>query len=365
MSIEVAIWRIDEGLTPMPLEGMDYEQQLQNAIASDISIVDPKILVIGREVTTSYGGRIDVLCIDADGNLIVLELKRDHAPREVVAQVLDYGSWIRHVNSVEIESIFRDYQLRFLKRETPEGIDAALTGKFDAIPDELNSSHRLVIVASELDPSTQRIVLYLQEEHGVDINVVVFRKFQDGDREYLTRSWLSEPDFLSVGPSPSATPKGKGDWNGEYYVSFGEGEHRRWSDAKKYGFVSAGRGSWHVKTLERLQPEDRIWVLVPKRGYVGVGEVTTAALPYDEFEVDVNGTLTPIIDVEFDAPAAFDPQHGEHFVGVRWIKAVDLQYAVKERGFFGNQNTVAQPLVPKWQFTIERLTALWELELDQ
>ena len=349
----------------MSLEGMDYEKRLQELIDADISIVDPGLLVIGREVTTSYGGRLDILGIDADGNLIVVELKRDQTPREVVAQALDYGSWIRHVNSEEIARIFLDYQRRFLKRETPEGIDVALTRKFNSIPDELNSAHRLVIVASELDPSTQRIVLYLQEEYGVDINVVVFRKFQDGDREYLTRSWLSEPDFLSVGASPSAIPKGKGDWNGEYYVSFGEGDHRRWSDAKRYGFVSAGGGSWYVKTLEKLQPEDRIWVLVPGKGYVGVGKVIASAVCHDQFMVDVNGTLTPIMDVDVEAPAAFDEQHGEYFVGVKWIKAVDLKYAVKERGFFGNQNTVAQPLVSKWQFTVERLTALWELKLAQ
>ena len=31
MSIEVAIWRIDEGLHPVSLDGMDYEQRLQRA----------------------------------------------------------------------------------------------------------------------------------------------------------------------------------------------------------------------------------------------------------------------------------------------------------------------------------------------
>ena len=41
--------------------------------------------------TASY---IDLLAIDADGNLHVLELKRDKTPRDVVAQVLDYGSWV-------------------------------------------------------------------------------------------------------------------------------------------------------------------------------------------------------------------------------------------------------------------------------
>ena len=56
MSIEVAIWRIDEGLHPVSLDGMDYEQRLQDVIAADLSIVDPNLMVIGREVSTPYGG---------------------------------------------------------------------------------------------------------------------------------------------------------------------------------------------------------------------------------------------------------------------------------------------------------------------
>lgn len=82
---------------------------------------------------------------------------------------------------------------------------------------------------------------------------------------------------------------------------------------------------------------------------------------YDRFRVDVNGTPTPLAEVEVEARGLFDGAHAEHFVGVNWIKAVDLRDAVKERGFFGNQNTVAQPRSSKWHFTVERLKALWEV----
>lgn len=359
MSIEIGVWRIheDSELHPVPLSGMDYEQRLQDIIAADTTIIDPRLMVIGREVATTHGGRIDLLAIDADGNLIVVELKRGQTPREVVAQALDYGSWVRNLPSEEIADIFVDYQRDVLKKETPEGINDALQSQFDLIPDELNSSHRLVIVAEELDSSTERIVSYLQEEYGVDINVVLFRTFQDEGRLYLTRTWLIEPDSFVTEVSSSS--KSKGEWNGEYYVSFGEGVSRQWSDAKKYGFVSAGGGEWYVRTLKGLQPGNRVWVSVPGKGYVGVGEVLKSAVRFDQFNVSVNGTLTPLTELEVEAKEAFDEGHDEHFVAVKWIKKVDLQEAVKERGFFGNQNTVAQPRSPKWTFTIERLKDRW------
>ncbi len=292
--------------------------------------------------------------------MIIFELKRGQTPREVVAQTLDYGSWVRNLNSGDIADTFIDYQRDVLKKETPVGINDALLEKFDFIPDELNSSHRLLIVAEELDSSTERIVKYLQEVYEVDINVVLFRTFQDEDRLYLTRTWLTEPDFLATELSSSSVSKRE--WNGEYYVSFGEGVSRRWNDAKRYGFVSGGGGEWYVKTLRRLQPGNRIWVSVPGKGYVGVGEVLEPAVPFYKFKANMHGTLTPITELEIEAPEAFDKDHDEHFVAVKWIKKVELQKAVKERNFFGNQNTVARPRDPRWPFTVERLKTLWGID---
>jgi hypothetical protein len=45
----------------------------------------------------------------------------------------------------------------------------------------------------------------------------------------------------------------------------------------------------------------------------------------------------------------------EWLVRVNWLKTVSLANAVRERGFFGNQNCVVAPRDPRWPFTIERL----------
>ena len=41
--------------------------------------------VVARQVQTAFGGRIDILALDAEANLLVLELKRERTPREVIA----------------------------------------------------------------------------------------------------------------------------------------------------------------------------------------------------------------------------------------------------------------------------------------
>ena len=58
---------------------------------------------VGRRIRdTGFGGRIDLLAIAPDGSLILIELKRNRTPREVVAKALDYASWVEKLRVDEI-----------------------------------------------------------------------------------------------------------------------------------------------------------------------------------------------------------------------------------------------------------------------
>jgi RecB family endonuclease NucS len=69
---------------------MPLEDRLEEVLMQDMSILDPQLFLIGRQVLTGFGKKIDLLAMDADGKLIIIELKWDKTPREVVAQLLDY-----------------------------------------------------------------------------------------------------------------------------------------------------------------------------------------------------------------------------------------------------------------------------------
>jgi hypothetical protein len=356
MPIDIGIWRIDNDPQQVDFSPLDFEHRLQGILDQDITIADPNWMVIGREVRTSSGKELDLLAMDADGNLVVIELKRDKTPRDIVAQVLDYGSWVVSLRTEDIAGIFSSYVSKYYEELGIISLDDAFSKRFGpgVIPDELNSSHQLVIVASSVDPATERIVKYLTEHWGVNVNVAFFLVFKDGDHEYLTRAWLSEP-ALEQGDLESPTPRGA--WNEEYYVSFGESEHRNWEDARKYGFISAGGGPKWTSPLNMLQPGDRVWVNIIGKGYAGVGEVTSAAVHFEQFKVLDGDGQRPITDFQgqIKATDAFDREHGEHFVGVRWLKTIPAGGAIREKGFFGNQNIVARPKDPKWNHTVERL----------
>ena len=70
---------------------------------------DGALLIIGRQVTTNLGSIVDLLGIDRQGNLVVVELKRDRTPRDTLAQVLEYGSFVEELDTDQLENILKNY----------------------------------------------------------------------------------------------------------------------------------------------------------------------------------------------------------------------------------------------------------------
>lgn len=85
MSFQQMIWSLDH---QKPLENADLssENELENLICKDISVLNKNWLVINRQVKTAAGKFIDILCVDHDGDMVVVELKKDLTPREVTAK---------------------------------------------------------------------------------------------------------------------------------------------------------------------------------------------------------------------------------------------------------------------------------------
>lgn len=207
MAHDIKIWNIskDDTLTELNRSKLDFERRLEDWIEQDISILSDECLVIGRQVPTSFGTFIDILCLDRNGDLVVIELKRDKTPRDTVAQALDYASWVTDLSREDVISIADSY---FGEKESLESI---FERKFHiTLPDVLNASHTILVVASYIDSSTDRIVKYLSDSHGVGINIAEFQYFKDNnEKEYLSRVFLIEPEVASSNVERVRTSKRK------------------------------------------------------------------------------------------------------------------------------------------------------------
>ena len=354
MAIEVGIWRIGDNPKRLTSSPLDKEASLEDALFRDTDILDSDIMLIGRQVITAEGKRIDLLGIDADGNLRVIELKRDKSPRDAVAQLLDYGYWVQNLSHEQITAIYGA-----LPTQTP--FEQAFQERFGVPPPEtLNESHQLILVASELDQSSERIVQYTAQ-WGVPVNVALFRHFRDDDKSYIVRTWLREP---TTPEAPANVSSSKDEpWNGiDFAVTLGEGPHRNWEDCRRYGFVSGGQGIWYSRSLKQLFRGARVFVMIPGKGYVGVGTVVDPAVAVKEFMVESDGQTKQLLDLPLHASMmaenADDPDLAEYLVRVEWIKTVPAANAYWRTGMSANQNTAFKL---RSKFTLDNLIRHFEL----
>jgi hypothetical protein len=282
------------------------------------------VLLVGRQVTTTSGGRIDLLAIDGDANLVVLELKRDKTPREIVAQALDYASWVNDLSYEQIETIAKNF--------TGMPLPQAFSEHYGfSIPQTVNATHSMVILASELDDSSERIVQYLAKQYGVPINVLFFTFFQTASGEFVGRAWLKDPDEMQE----RAQSRKQAPWSGFYFVNVGEGPHRNWDDCRQYGFLSAGQGEKYSNAMKKLKPGDLVFGYMKGVGYVGFGTVTQPAMMVRDFAPD--GSDKKLLDLQLRQPNLSenkdDPALSEWVVGVKWEKTFDRDGAKRFPGF--------------------------------
>ncbi|MGY4800057.1 hypothetical protein [Teichococcus aerofrigidensis] len=329
------LWSISgDALRPLAAGRLESEARLEQWLETDISILDPGLLVIGRQVVTPHQGRIDLIAVNDEGSIYIIELKRDQTPRDIVAQVLDYASWVSSLDTLAVHTIADAY----LRPRGSTFVDV-FRAKFGAAPPEpLNASHSMVIVASSLDPASQRIVEYLARIHGVGINTAFFTVFVDGNERFLSADWLMDQEEVVERTERRA----RAPWTGLYYVNVGDGPTRAWEDMRRLGFVAAGGGRVWSGALQRLSPGDRIYAYQKGHGYVGFGVVTEPAAMAREVLISGQPLLQHQLAQPNMAHDHDDPELAEYAVLVDWRKAVPLSDAKTFTGIFANQNVVCR-----------------------
>ena len=333
MSLSMELWQIaDEQLVPLDKATLNLEKRLENWIEKDVSLIGFDALVIGRQVHTGYGGYIDLLAINSDGELIIIELKKSKTPRDIVAQCLDYGTWVYYLNIEDISGLYDTYKGKSFGKEFAEYFDTP-------VPDKINSAYQIVIVAESLDDSTERIVQHLNDVHKVNINVVFFNVFFNDGKEFIGRSWLKDP--MDVEEKSASGKKLK--WTGFYFVNTGitDENSRDWTLNIKYQFISAGGGNRWINAIKKLKKGDKIFALIKGKGYVGYGIVEDEAVLVKKYKYE---DKLIVVDLPKDHPwkQEKDPSKDEWLVRTNWLKTYDENNAQWFKGAFANQNVVCK-----------------------
>jgi hypothetical protein len=178
------------------------------------AIAQEPILWIGRQTTASVEDGIifpDLLGVDSDGNLVIVELKKGKAPREVVAQLLEYAAWANELSDERIHEIASVY---FESRQDFQGMDfqEAFSAVFEV--DEapiLNQRLRLIILAEEIPPAVSRVCRFLRTSYSIDVSCIAVSTFQTESGEVLISTEAKVGEENVVGPKRTQSSRWSGD----------------------------------------------------------------------------------------------------------------------------------------------------------
>ncbi len=151
----------------------------------DYFFSESKILLIGRQVVTNLNTSIDLLGVDNHGNTIVIELKRNKTPRESLAQLLEYASYIDNLDYEQLNEIYQQYS----------GDEANLEDYHSEYFNDnenvqnisWNKSMKLLIIAQEITPDVRQTTLYLRKK-GIEVYCAEFKYFTDSSGNKIISS---------------------------------------------------------------------------------------------------------------------------------------------------------------------------------
>ncbi len=194
-------------------------QRFMKCKASDLNLKEKDVenwlaenpeLLFGVEqvlvITQSIGGQhmADIMALDADGRLVIVEIKRDRSNRETVGQLLEYAAARVGSNYEDLEELHRKYWHQCKKKDPY----VSLIEQFRALTDDPKADqrdipksrqgHRICIVAPSSDEGLSRIVEWLKE-YGVPISFVPFTLYTDRDNDDI---------LLDIEPLPEPLPEG-------------------------------------------------------------------------------------------------------------------------------------------------------------
>jgi hypothetical protein len=183
--------------TPVRIEdlGLTEPAHLERWVIQHPETLGEGVLIIASQydqwVTpagTENKDRLDVLALDADGRLIVGELKRGRAPDTVDLQAIKYAAM---TSRFTLETL-GELHSRFLQRltnekltgaEAEEKLQAHVLTEFESGTD-LFRSPRIVLLAESFSDTTVTSVVWLSEQ-GVDLSLRRYKAYRTAGGETI------------------------------------------------------------------------------------------------------------------------------------------------------------------------------------
>ena len=170
MSTEPQLFRVNpsthesEAMTEVEFAQLGFQERrdIQEWVANNPRILGEDLLIIGKEFSgfDRTNERLDLLAVDADGKLVVIELKRDDTGADAHWQAIKYASYLRRVDAERIIGMLADHE-SISESEARIRLERHL-GSDDL--NALNNDQRIILASHRFAPEVTSAAVWLNEK---------------------------------------------------------------------------------------------------------------------------------------------------------------------------------------------------------
>jgi hypothetical protein len=175
--------------------GLRERQHLQEWVIAHPEVLGASIKIVAFEFGSWTGhtgekerDRLDVLALDGDGHLIVVELKRDKAPDTVEMQALKYAALVSRFTRDDLDRVHARYRTQTSGQEITARDAAAELDAWAEITEESLRLPKIVLMATDFPQTVTATVVFLHQQLGLDIKLLVFQAYQTPNDVLVTVS---------------------------------------------------------------------------------------------------------------------------------------------------------------------------------
>ena len=251
------------------------EKDLENWMSRNPTLLfgGEEVLVIAQSIS---GQRMaDILALDTEGNLVIVEIKRDWSDRQTVGQLLEYAAEMAQRQYEDLEELHRQYW----SNNFSEQPYVCLLDRFRELVDDGSISiqdipkrprgHRICIVAPDSDHGLRRIIEWLRE-YGVPISFAPFAIYESADEEFP--DILLEIDQIPrlEGTSVFVSEKWRGDWFFNTNETHAPGAYKKMFDQNIVAIYGYESGS---ENLQGSSAGQQIFAYANEKGILAYGRI--------------------------------------------------------------------------------------------
>ena len=157
-----------------------------------------ELLIIGHEYDDFENNeRIDLLAIDKEGNLVVIEVKRDNSGISVDFQALKYVSYMSRRTLKEIIEIYSKYiDDNSLQLDPIQEIMEFLNVDDESLlNDMINNTQRIIIIGKEFDKRVLSVCAWLYE-NGINVKCISIKPYKYNEEIFIDTNQIIPPEKI-------------------------------------------------------------------------------------------------------------------------------------------------------------------------